>query len=381
MRVLPVVLIGVAALAAAGEIATSVRAGNEFADRLRALDGSPLGTPQLRLSKVQVQRGLFHSSATADLLLEQPAATRRLPIRLEASQGLLPNGSALRVEIALDLAQAPRLQELATALHDPQPMLTRIDVGLSGQIRRIRTSLAPAHGALPSGKLQLDWGGARMVLSARDYFGAGAVHGDSSLSARWEPMRITPLDATPEQAASAGLEIGALSQTAEERGRYTNASGHLTMNMGPTVLPFAAGGLRIDGVQAAAQYGVHRLGDAQADNPSGLPAGMFELKDLQLTATVSKPVAASVHLNAKLRLPEPVATGSQPQTEAGQKLLAQATANVQLRATSALFERGLQPLLGRLLELGYVSMQGPDVVTTLVVDNGRVTANGKEIEP
>ena len=371
MRIVPV-LVGVAVLLGGAEAGSAMIGGSHFASRMRALNGTDLGSPQLRLENVQVHRGLFSSSATADIevLGIKPIS---VPLELQASQGLRPNGSALRVGVTLGAISDPQVQALLAKLHDPEPMRAQLDYGLTGKLKVVTISMAPVHAVLDAQGTRIDWPGAQGVIHPNGYFDKG---GTADGSMHWSAVQV----ALPKPVGGQ-LHVGELVETFDQTGRMTNSTGHLAMRLGPTYATGNAQAFRFDGFQVSMQYALHRKESGYSDNPSGLPVGQIQIKDLQLKAGISQPVAGQVQATANLRMPDVgsvILPGMTPQQieAANLQLLTQIQGSAQLRVSMSLYRKFENPALQRLAAAGLIEQQGQDAVSNIAMSAGHITING-----
>ncbi len=371
MRVVPV-LLGVVVLIGAAEAGSAVLSGNRFSAYLTKLNGKDIGSPQLRLDNVQVQQGLFSSSATADLDI---AGRQNLvvPLVLHASQGLRPDGSTLRLNLSLGSFSDPQVRAMLARVHDTQPLDAQADFGLLGKLRELRATFHPVHAVVDERGSRLDWNGASMVVHSHGYFGSG---GSVQGSMRWTPMQIDVAQPAGDQ-----VHIGEFDEDVAQNGRLNNSRGTVSASLGPTYARVNGTVLRLDSCKLSMQYALHRRESGSGDNPSGLPVGYVSFQDLRFTAGISQPVAGRIEATGKLQMPD-VASSVVPGMTAQQieaanlQALTKTAGRVQLRVSLSLYRKFQNPLLQQLAQSGYIVQQGQDVVSDISLAGGRITVNG-----
>jgi hypothetical protein len=350
-------------------------AGGRFEQQLQAATRQDLGEPGLRLVDVVVHRGLF--SSTADAVLDVPAGVYPVgvPLHFTSSQGMALDGSVLRVRVRMgDLADTP-LRTVLAALDDTQdPFLLRMRFGWTGRLNRVSLDLRPIHAQLEQGHVSLAWQGMRMRMRVHGFYDRG---GSADGTLHWAPVAIdaaAPVDAH--------MRIGAIDETFTQHGRQTNAQSSFSMTMGPTSANAQGRALRIDSVSASGSMALHRAETGFGDNPSGLPVGRTQLRNLDIRMVMSQPASGRFDVTADADAPlpsQPLAhpgmTPAQLQ-QASRALLAQIRGTVQMRCSASLL-RGLPaPTLSRLLAAGYILRQGKEVVSSIAFGGGHFTVNG-----
>ncbi len=350
-------------------------AGGQFEQQLRALDGKDLGQPGLRLRDVVVHRGLL--SSTAKAILDVPAGVYPLsiPLRLQTSQGLALDGSALRVKVRMgDLADTPLRSLLAAVGDTGNPFVLRLRYGVGGALEHVAFELTPVQARIVQGRVQLAWKGMQLRMRVHGFYTGSGGSADGTL--HWASMHLSTGAPT-----NARMDVGAVDETFVQKGRVTNAQSTMRLTMGPTTASAAGQALRIDSVDASADLAMHRPESGYSDNPSGLPPGQSSLKDLDMKVVLSQPAAGSIEARANLDAPLPAPTvlpGMSPEQieQANLAYLGRISGTLDLRASMSLLQHFPLPALANLARQGYIVRQGADAVSHIVLGGGHVTVNG-----
>ena len=371
-------------------VATAVayRAGERFESSMLQAQETRVSLSAPRLSQVLVHRGLFSSTATARLEIPGLSGPLMLPLEFQASQGLAPDGSALRVRVRMDMKADSPLRALASALNQPQGSFeARMRFGLGGNLDRMALDLLPIHLQAQSGLQRVDWDGAQMRMENRGAYRDGA---SSSGTVHWAPLSFST-------AAPVNLqgEIGAMTERFTWQGRTTNASSTTELSSEPSVLDGAAGQVRIDRLHLRATTASNRDEGSHPDNPSGIPPGRSAIKDLDVTMTLSKPFQGRIAAKGALDMPVPDAAllqhaaapasdgGADAEAHAWNRELDRATlallrgtrGSVDLRISKTLLAALPAPVLQAILRQGYLAEQQDDLVGRVLFEGGRITLN------
>ncbi len=350
-------------------------AGGQFERQLHALDGKDLGQPGLRLRDVVVHRGLLSSTAKAILDVPVGVYPLSIPLRLQSSQGLALDGSALRVRVRMgDLADTPLRSLLAAVDDTSNPFVLRLRYGVGGGLKRVALDLKPIQAQIAQGRVQLAWKGMQLRMRVHGFYAGSGGSADGTL--HWARVHLST--GAP---ANARMDLGAIDETFVQKGRATNAQSSLRLTMGPTTASAAGKALRIDSVDMSADLAMHRPESGYSDNPSGLPSGQSALKDLDMKMVLSQPAAGSIEARANLDAPIPGPTiqagmSAEQIEQANQAYLGRIRGTLDLRASMSLLQQAALPALGRLSSAGYIVRQGADAVSHIVFGGGHVTVNG-----
>lgn len=378
MKILAVA--GAAVLIVLGALsAVAYRAGGQFEqDMLEAQAMDPAVTG-FRLRDVAVRRGLLSSSATAVIEVPGVIDPPGTPVELEASQGLALDGSVLRVRTRLGpQANSPLGKYLAALGGPPKPVELRVGFGFDGTMDRLALDVSPLRTPEDGRIRHWQWGGAQMRMTTTGSYRQG---GRSEGTVHSAPVKFTVAGPVEVQG-----EIGAMTQTFRSTGSEADMTETFELVSDPSTIDGPAGQIRVDRMRMRGEIAAHLSKDANGSNPSGLPQGRMALKGFEWTLSVSKPVegriAVSGHLDGsvpdvrEMRAKAPL-EGISPAEAAFLRSLRGA---MELRVSGSLLRGIAPPLEQRLLETGYFTQQGEDLVGPFEFGEGRVTLNGKLIQ-
>jgi hypothetical protein len=371
---------GAAVLIVLGALsAVAYRAGAQFEqDMLEAQAMDPAVT-SFRLRDVAVRRGLFSSSANAVIEIPGVIDAPGMPVELEASQGLALDGSVLRVRTRLGpQANSPLGRYLAALGGPPKPVEVRMGFGFDGTMDRFAADVSPLRTPEDGRTRHWQWGGAQMRMTTTGSYRAGGRSEGIVHSAPVEFNVAGPVEVKGE--------IGAMTQTFRSTGSETDMSETFELVSDPSTIDGPAGQIRVDRMRMRGLIAVHLSKDATADNPSGLPPGRMALKGFEWTLSVSKPVEGRIAVSGHLEAPVPDVREMQAKaplegiSPAEAAFLRSLRGAMELRVSVSLLRGIAPPLEQRLLETGYLTRQGDDLVGPFVFGEGRVTLNGKLIQ-
>ena len=364
------------AVLAGVELFTCYQAGVTFEKKLRDFNNelsSKSNEPNsIKLTDLEIERGLFSSKATAKINIFTMASTNvySFPISVQTTQGLMPNLSVLRANWTMGVPSDPELQQIFLKLNDTQPLSGNLQFNISGELTLSETKIAPAHGkiSVDSEDLSFDWDGANVRIENANFYDNGG--GSIKINSHFEPIKLA------SSTQGSAIQIGVLDIGQKTTGFVSSNNSEINLHLGKSEFTFSNLELNLTNVDLKANI-KSRLDEVLNNkNVSGLDkkSVFIDLQTFQIS--LGQPTG---NINATGRFDLPLLS-TQDQSQPFvilEKYSQQSVIDLNLSGSKIL----MQQFLGENFLSQYVNSVEPngDVTITINFKQGHLTVNGQQI--